>query len=53
MIVALNSDNAAAGDLFWDDGETINTVDNNQYYHIRFSYAETLNNDIVITSNRT
>ncbi|XP_046463507.1 sucrase-isomaltase, intestinal-like isoform X2 [Daphnia pulex] len=48
MIVALNSDNAAAGDLFWDDGETINTVTNNQYYHIRFSYAETLNNDIAV-----
>lgn len=50
MIVALNSNNAAAGDLFWDDGETINTTTNGQYYYIRFSYAETKVNDVV--SNR-
>ena len=50
MIVALNSNNAAAGDLFLDDGETINTTTNGQYYYIRFSYAETIVNDVV--SNR-
>jgi hypothetical protein len=47
MIVALNSDNAATGDLFWDDGETINTITNDQYFYIRFSYAETLVNGVV------
>lgn len=47
MIVALNSDKAAAGDLFWDDGETINTISTNQYHYIRFSYTETLVSGVV------
>lgn len=51
MVVALNSDKAAAGDLFWDDGETIDTISTKQYHYIRFSYTETIVNGVV--SNKT
>lgn len=48
MVVALNSDKAAAGDLFWDDGETIDTISTKQYHYIRFSYTETIVNGVAI-----
>ena len=39
LIVAIGSNNAATGDLFWDDGETIDTVENNIYQHHQFTYS--------------
>lgn len=49
MIVALKEDSTAAGDLFWDDGETIDTIQNGKYNYIRFNYAETQTKDSVST----
>ncbi len=51
MIVALNNANAAVGDLFWDDGETIDTIANNKFNYLRFSYEETLAQDSVSISH--
>ncbi|XP_031442858.1 lysosomal alpha-glucosidase-like [Clupea harengus] len=36
LIGALSEDGVAEGDLFWDDGETIATYENNQHAYIRF-----------------
>uniref|UniRef100_H0WFL7 Sucrase-isomaltase n=1 Tax=Otolemur garnettii TaxID=30611 RepID=H0WFL7_OTOGA len=44
LIVALDENNAAAGDLFWDDGETKNTIQSGSYILYRFSASNnTLN----------
>nr|XP_058944408.1 maltase-glucoamylase-like [Pocillopora verrucosa] len=40
LIVALGDDGKATGQLFWDDGEAIDTVKNNQYLLIKFSGQE-------------
>ncbi|KAL0973463.1 hypothetical protein UPYG_G00204070 [Umbra pygmaea] len=37
LIVALDDNNNAAGELFWDDGESRDTVENKKYMHYRFS----------------
>lgn len=47
MIVALRADNTASGDLFWDDGVSIDTVGNKKFNYIRFSYSETQAKDSV------
>ncbi|XP_041960066.1 lysosomal alpha-glucosidase [Alosa sapidissima] len=36
LIGALSEEGVAEGDLFWDDGETMATYENNQYTYIRF-----------------
>ena len=38
LIVALDSNGEAAGDLFWDDGETVDTIKNDQYQYQTFTY---------------
>lgn len=42
LVSALSQDGSASGDLFWDDGETIDTYENNQYAYIIFSIAQVL-----------
>uniref|UniRef100_A0AAX7SJ63 P-type domain-containing protein n=1 Tax=Astatotilapia calliptera TaxID=8154 RepID=A0AAX7SJ63_ASTCA len=42
LVSALSQDGSASGDLFWDDGETIDTYETNQYAYIIFSIAQVL-----------
>ncbi|XP_041850420.1 maltase-glucoamylase, intestinal [Melanotaenia boesemani] len=37
LIVALDDNNQAAGELFWDDGDSRETVKNGNYIHYKFS----------------
>ncbi|ELW64814.1 Sucrase-isomaltase, intestinal [Tupaia chinensis] len=46
LIVALNDDNTAQGDFFWDDGETKNTIESGEYIFYTFSVS---NNNLAIT----
>uniref|UniRef100_A0A4W6G9B0 Alpha glucosidase 2 n=1 Tax=Lates calcarifer TaxID=8187 RepID=A0A4W6G9B0_LATCA len=45
LISALSDDGSATGDLFWDDGESIDTYETNQYTYIIFSVAQVLTVD--------
>ena len=38
LIVALGADDQATGDLFWDDGESQDTIESGLYQHQRFIY---------------
>uniref|UniRef100_A0A3Q2TYN7 alpha-glucosidase n=1 Tax=Fundulus heteroclitus TaxID=8078 RepID=A0A3Q2TYN7_FUNHE len=38
LIVALDDNNQAAGELFWDDGDTRGTVENGNHIHYQFSF---------------
>ncbi|KAJ8029435.1 Maltase-glucoamylase, intestinal [Holothuria leucospilota] len=40
LIIALNEGQSAIGALFWDDGESIDTIPNGEYYHIEYVVAE-------------
>ncbi|XP_057698351.1 lysosomal alpha-glucosidase [Corythoichthys intestinalis] len=40
MVSALSENGTACGDLFWDDGESLDTYENNQYAYIVFSVAQ-------------
>uniref|UniRef100_G1SKM6 Sucrase-isomaltase, intestinal n=1 Tax=Oryctolagus cuniculus TaxID=9986 RepID=G1SKM6_RABIT len=46
LIIALNDDNTAVGDFFWDDGETKDTVQNDNYILYTFAVS---NNNLNIT----
>ncbi|XP_016017508.2 sucrase-isomaltase, intestinal isoform X1 [Rousettus aegyptiacus] len=46
LIVALDEDNTAKGDFFWDDGETKDTIENGNYILYTFSVS---NNQLNIT----
>uniref|UniRef100_A0A9J7ZVC4 alpha-glucosidase n=1 Tax=Cyprinus carpio carpio TaxID=630221 RepID=A0A9J7ZVC4_CYPCA len=39
LIVALNDNKAASGELFWDDGDSRDTVASGDYIHYQFSMA--------------
>uniref|UniRef100_A0A8C0HDR0 Maltase n=1 Tax=Chelonoidis abingdonii TaxID=106734 RepID=A0A8C0HDR0_CHEAB len=39
LIIALDDNKEAAGDLFWDDGESRGTVENETYIYYQFSVA--------------
>ncbi|KTG36910.1 hypothetical protein cypCar_00036485 [Cyprinus carpio] len=39
LIIALDDNNAASGELFWDDGESRDTVSSGSYIHYQFSVA--------------
>jgi alpha-glucosidase (family GH31 glycosyl hydrolase) len=39
LLVALDDALSATGSLFWDDGESVNTYENNQYYFATFSVS--------------
>lgn len=40
LISALSDDGSASGDLFWDDGESIDTYETDQYSYIVFNVAQ-------------
>uniref|UniRef100_A0A668AIN9 Alpha glucosidase 2 n=1 Tax=Myripristis murdjan TaxID=586833 RepID=A0A668AIN9_9TELE len=40
LVSALSEDGSASGDLFWDDGESIDTYETNQYAYIVFSVSQ-------------
>lgn len=42
LVSALSEDGSASGDLFWDDGESLDTYETNQYAYIVFSVAQVL-----------
>lgn len=42
LISALTDDGLASGDLYWDDGESIDTYETNEYSYIIFSVAQVL-----------
>lgn len=39
LIATLTDEGTASGDLFWDDGETIDTYETNQYAYVVFDVA--------------
>jgi alpha-glucosidase len=39
LLVALDDAQKATGSLFWDDGESVDTYENNQYYFATFSVS--------------
>lgn len=45
LFSALSDDGSASGDLFWDDRETIDTYETNQYAYIIFNVAQVLTLD--------
>lgn len=40
LLVVLDENNTAAGDLFWDDGKSVDTVENNMFFMASFSFKE-------------
>lgn len=40
LIVSIGWDRRASGQLFWDDGETINTVEKKKYSLVEFSFVQ-------------
>ncbi|KAM3624389.1 uncharacterized protein V6R79_022800 [Siganus canaliculatus] len=40
LVSALSGDGSASGDLFWDDGESMDTYETNEYAYIRFTVAQ-------------
>uniref|UniRef100_A0A8C6L2Q3 Alpha glucosidase 2 n=1 Tax=Nothobranchius furzeri TaxID=105023 RepID=A0A8C6L2Q3_NOTFU len=42
LVSALSDDGSASGDLFWDDGESLDTYETNQYTYIVFSVSQVL-----------
>ncbi|CAF0745626.1 unnamed protein product [Didymodactylos carnosus] len=41
LIIVLNSEGNAEGDLFYDDGDSIGTVQKRQYYYAQFKWSKT------------
>ncbi|OXB62287.1 hypothetical protein ASZ78_012335 [Callipepla squamata] len=39
LIIALDENNAASGELFWDDGESTGTVESNRYIYYEFTVS--------------
>lgn len=42
LIIALDDEMAAAGDLFWDDDEAIGTIENDQYYMFHYTFSNNM-----------
>lgn len=40
LIVSLSEDGVAKGDLYWDDGEILDTYEKNQYAYIYFTVEQ-------------
>ncbi|RVE75910.1 hypothetical protein OJAV_G00003470 [Oryzias javanicus] len=52
LICALSDEGSAHGDLFWDDGESIDTFETNQYSYISFSVTQNMMTSHVLKSER-
>ncbi|XP_066182529.1 sucrase-isomaltase, intestinal [Sylvia atricapilla] len=50
LIIALDLNNEASGDLFWDDGESTGTIENNNYIFYEFSVS---NNVLQMTATHS
>ena len=48
LLVALDQNQTAGGSLFWDDGDSVDTYENQNYNLFQFNYAS--NNTITITA---
>lgn len=46
LVSAVSEDGSASGDLFWDDGESIDTYEKNQYAYIVFNVAQVFTNNL-------
>ncbi|KAK2538509.1 maltase-glucoamylase [Columba guinea] len=51
LIIALDDNNAASGDLFWDDGESTGTVESNNYIYYQFTVSNNVLEINAINSN--
>lgn len=51
LISALSDDGSASGDLFWDDGESIDTYETDQYAYIIFSVVQNVMRSQVLRSH--
>uniref|UniRef100_UPI003AAB1127 lysosomal alpha-glucosidase n=1 Tax=Centroberyx gerrardi TaxID=166262 RepID=UPI003AAB1127 len=51
LVSALSEDGSASGDLFWDDGESIDTYETNQYAYIVFNVAQSVMTSQVLHSH--
>ncbi|XP_060910669.1 lysosomal alpha-glucosidase [Labrus mixtus] len=51
LVSALSDDGSASGDLFWDDGESIDTYENNKYAYIIFNITQNVMTSQVLHSN--
>ncbi|XP_030207537.1 lysosomal alpha-glucosidase isoform X2 [Gadus morhua] len=51
LVSALSEDGSASGDLFWDDGESIDTYETNQYAYIVFDVTQNVMTSQVLRSH--
>ncbi|MEQ2174623.1 hypothetical protein GOODEAATRI_009753 [Goodea atripinnis] len=52
LVSALSDDGSASGDLFWDDGETIDTYETNQYTYVVFNISQNVMTSHVLHSDQ-
>lgn len=48
LVAALSDDGSASGDLFWDDGESIDTYESDQYAYVVFNVSQVLCNFLLL-----
>ncbi|XP_032930427.1 lysosomal alpha-glucosidase-like isoform X2 [Catharus ustulatus] len=51
LIVALSSDATAWGDLFWDDGESLDTFEKGNYSYVMFNVTQNIFTSTVLHAN--
>lgn len=51
LVSALSDDGTASGDLYWDDGESIDTYETKEYSYIVFNVAQNVMTSEVLQSN--
>ncbi|KAG7486476.1 lysosomal alpha-glucosidase-like [Solea senegalensis] len=51
LVSALSDDGSASGDLFWDDGESIDTYETNKYAYIIFNVTQKVMTSQVLHGN--
>jgi alpha-glucosidase (family GH31 glycosyl hydrolase) len=51
LIVALDGSRSSKGDLFWDDGESIDTVGSGNYHYSTFDFTQVRQNTFASTQN--
>lgn len=52
LVSALSDDGSATGDLFWDDGETIDTYETDQYTYVVFNISQNMMTSHVLHSDQ-
>ncbi|XP_030898548.2 sucrase-isomaltase, intestinal [Melopsittacus undulatus] len=51
LIIALDDNNAASGNLFWDDGESTDTIDSKAYIYYEFTVSNNILSMTAINNN--